>query len=421
MHQESKKPVILYRDSNGNITGIKERVGKPDMKYVWRAGNGSLFPARVAGNPTLIVAEGEFKAALFAEIYPESDVVGVTSRSTLHKVPFWNYRRVLFVLDPDVAADLYREDKLIRLHQVALAGIYLGVSVAYLNFEAVFGVKDINDFVEQHEKSPDDIKSEVRHLVKSSARRIRPPKSLVVKHLPVVDVDKLDPDAAHLLTTIIPTVLNKGTWLNQCTMELPTNPLELMRITGMSKSSLYRAIRKLERLKVIDYFPGALGQTNGEPPKLRFNFCKARGYFLNSPPQRGTSSGLTSCLYIPKMDTPTLADYHRIFTPSGGYIFTMAQYSVRHFVWYLIGRLTRSVIVKIQNLMRPGIFRAKSMEAKAAKETRAHFYIKARELVIDYLRLAMPGTYVQRGMVHNPRWPYPLPLSALMSGMLVSR
>lgn len=419
------KPHIFYRNREGRVFAVKKRTGDPKIKYVWLQGSSQMFWARREGHKSLIVVEGEFKAIALAELFPNADVVGVTSKTLLHKAPIIGYQNVLFVFDPDILANL-TSGRLDSLYELMLFGIMNGISIKAFHQSVLnqyvedASVKDVNDALMAGMEP-----SEIVQAIRKHARRIRIPERVSTKYMPVFK--GLKPSQAHVLGALWPKALSSGRWINQHIVELEASPVELMRWTKLSVPSVYRVLGELIEQGLLKVINGTLGQYSGKKRKIRLNLKKIisktfLGTSLN-PLLFSSCSALNPLTFPmrianPKHHTPLSSLAYRISALSAARLVMLYGLSynkarsitgiridkIKEVIDFLTGKLAKSpLITLLQERLERWIER----------------YVEQREALISRLRRFMPGTYVRNGRICNPAWNFTLPVSSAFSPELV--
>lgn len=311
VYNDGGKPVIIYRDKDGNPVGIKVRTGNPMMKYTWHkpvdyTPPPFYAPAWNERAKDLLVVEGELKAVamqLALEQAGEAEryqVVGAPSRSSIPRIPTLGFERVIVIFDDDVwsdlASDIQETRKLLnkrawnkghkmkveRLWEWMLLPILMGKSIRITSWGRVAkrlanagymaapdGRVDANDIL-TNVKEPAILWRGVYGGSERLGTLRSPifPLPLVRKHVPILNRSKLGLSmTAHHLATgmlMLALIIGKGAGPgNVRDVEVAT--VDLMGMLGVPSTSLQRARQELHRAGLVKHIrkgtPGDTGPT----------------------------------------------------------------------------------------------------------------------------------------------------------------
>ena len=412
------KPVIIYRNAEGQVVGVKKRKGDPKAKYLWLKGSSEVFWARRGTSKKLIVAEGEFKAIALAELFPDYDAVGMPSRVALPKAPVLGYEEVIFFLDPDVAVDL-SIGKFESLEELMYLLTLNGIRVKVVNQRAALGYKDVNDALEAG-WSPNLIRKAFRRHM----RRARFREEFLLKHM--VTPKGLTASELQLFLPLFVMALSRGKFVNKDTIAFEVDNAELMMRTKMSLAAIYRAFSSLKEKGLIDYKNGYLGNDKGKRRVVALSLPRLLPQLLLVP----TTNSLifSPQRYLLPATFPLLKGNRRLEAPLRRIGLSLAHLVAaslirhlglsRHAVALAL-RLGYESLDKLFEFIRAN-FNSFSVRLAFEQTLMAiERYIERRNYIIARLRRFMPGTILYRRAIMNPQWDFILPYSALFSGEVV--
>lgn len=284
---------IIIRNEAGKITGIKVRSRfSTKGKYTWAEsgyGNPEWFSPNAREADTVIVVEGELKAIMTwyavqqiaSEVpaWQNVAVIGVPGLSSYADAmpAFSRYKRLLFVVDPDVMNSLNnkRTWKLQHVWQTLLLnGKTVKVSGWHLfGYKHKVDGKDINDFVAKGYDPADIMK-----FISEESSRPKLSRDYLMQNLPMVALT--DPAAGVLLAHYV-AAMSTGQWINGSAILHSLSTGSVMSLVKVQPRVIRNARQQLRELGVLTK------QTKAPVPDgFVLNLTRFRQLLVN-PPEPG--------------------------------------------------------------------------------------------------------------------------------------
>jgi len=434
------KPHLLIGGRDG-IEAVKLRTGDERGKYRFAAGNAywTLY-----GNPdadTAIVIEGEMKAVAVAELVgSKAAVFAALGKSNLHKVPVLGYKKIVYVLDSDAHKEM-RDGRLVQLNDVLLYLWITGnpaqiipfprvvqLAVEELGLDGVDLFKtDINDLIEFGAT-----KTQMRKWLKEAARLYIPNPDHLKNNYPVVDVSDLSPSAAHLYS-LMPYLIARqmGEFVSRNKIEFEIPVLDMVKLTGLPKSTAYDAMRELRDVGLVSYKHGMLHQFVRQPRRIIVDYKRLVSRFIVESIEQDSASQDKEELHSQNDDdhqttpwptgvsyysfprfaslgNPKTAPVNRMFDRHNSYRFIPSTLNFAAYLSHTTNTengIGKGVLRKLkETVLDPG----RVVAAAAARQFAWHEFLRkytaTRNAMLDIIRRFMRGTYIFRNFISNRRW-----------------